>query len=168
MALSPDSSKIVIRSPATFQEWETVKRLLRDYRNEFEDDTCFTSFEEEMNAIAKIYGQKSARKLIAVDSGTGDIVGCVAYRTFSRGVAEMKRLYVVPGYRGYGLGRRLAETIMAQAMLTGFKTMYLDTMLRMHAALQLYHNLGFIVIPPYHLQDPNKVVCFEKTLRKTS
>ena len=42
--------------------------------------------------------------------------------------------------------------------------MILDTMMEMKAAQQLYHHLGFDVIPPYNHQDTSKIVCFEKKL----
>jgi putative acetyltransferase len=153
-----------IRSPQSNVEWGVVKKLLIDYRGEFDDQTCFTSFEEEMDNIEQYYSDADKIKLIAVDEETHIIAGCVAMRPFAPAVAEMKRLYVVPAYRGYKLGRILAEAIMEKAAEQGYHSMVLDTMYEMQAAQQLYYNLGFHTIPPYNQQDESKVVCFEKTL----
>src|SRR5689334_13584447 len=109
-----------IRSPQTNEEWEVVKKLLIDYRNEFDDQTCFTSFEQEMENIEGYYSEPGKIKLIALDDENGMIAGCVAMRAFTPEIAEMKRLYVVPAYRGFKLGRVLAEAIMEKAVEQGF------------------------------------------------
>lgn len=153
-----------IREPNSETEWNAVKRLLRDYYNEFDDKTCFTSFDAEMDNIQQLYAEADKHKLIAVDDDSGEVVGCVAYRTLSPGVSEMKRLYVNPSHRGYKLGRRLAEAIIEKAKIAGLHSMILDTMMEMKSAQQLYHRLGFHIIEPYNQQDTNKIVCFEKLL----
>jgi putative acetyltransferase len=154
----------IIRSPESSLEWATVKRLLQDYRGEFDDESCFTSFEEETDNIEQYYADHDKIKLIVVDESNQTIAGCVALRSYTPEVAEMKRLYVVPGYRGYKLGRKLAEAILDRAVEQGYHSMVLDTMYEMQAAQQLYYSLGFHVIPPYNQQDESKVVCFEKIL----
>jgi RimJ/RimL family protein N-acetyltransferase len=78
-----------------------VKKLLIDYRNEFDDQTCFTSFEQEMENIELYYSDSDKIKLIVVDESNDTIAGCVAMRSFSPEIAEMKRLYVAPAYRGF-------------------------------------------------------------------
>ena len=154
----------IIRTPQTDSEWTVVKKLLQDYRGEFDDETCYTSFEQELDNLELYYADEDKIKLIVVDEASNTIAGCVALRSFSPGVAEMKRLYVVPSFRGHKLGRKLAEAIIEKAVEKGYHAMVLDTMYEMLAAQQLYYSLGFHTIPPYHLQDESKVVCFEKIL----
>lgn len=154
-----------IRSPQSRQEWDEVIQLLVDYRDEFNNDSCFTSFEAEMANIEELYAKEGVLKLIALSDTDGSMAGCVAYRTYAYGVAEMKRLYVVPAHRGRHLGRILAETIVTRAVEKGFDSIILDTMVEMKAAQQLYHQLGFEIIPSYEDQDPSRIVCFEKKLK---
>ncbi len=48
-------STFTIRPPQSKDEWDVVRQLLIDYRNEFDDKTCFTSFEEELQNIEGVY-----------------------------------------------------------------------------------------------------------------
>lgn len=153
-----------IRSPKNKEEWNIVKKLLLDYKHEFNDDTCFTSFEEELANIEQYYAGDDMLKLIAIDENNGTIAGCVAFKTFATSACEMKRLYVNPLHRGHQLGRRLVEALIIHANKRGYHKMILDTMVEMKAAQHLYHQLGFSIIAPYNHQDTAKLICFELNL----
>ena len=150
----------IIRPPNSASEWQSVRNLLIDYHNEFDDKTCFTSFEAELNNIENLYAAPDKVKLIAQDESTGQIVGCVAFRSIAPGVAEMKRLYVMPSHRRNKLGKLLAERIISRAKQMGYNDMVLDTMTEMKAARKLYEQLGFNVIPPYSDQETRNVICY--------
>ncbi len=156
------SDDYIIRPPQTQEEWDQIPGLLLDYKNEFDDDTCFTTFDEEMANVRNVYTDPGSHLILAVEESEKKVVGCIAMRTFSPGVAEMKRLYVVPSHRGLHLGENLALEILSYAEEKGYNSMLLDTMYEMHAAQKLYQQLGFVKVEPYHDQDPLKVVCYEK------
>ncbi|MDY0872035.1 GNAT family N-acetyltransferase [Dongia rigui] len=80
----------------------------------------------------------------------GRPAGCIALRNLGLGIAEMKRLYVDDPYRGLGLGRALAERVLAEAKAIGYHAIRLDTSRHQIEAIRLYESLGFSRIQPYH------------------
>ena len=81
-------------------------------------------------------------------------VGCVALREIDADRCEMKRMFVAPPYQGKGLGRALAEAIIAEAKTIGYTTMRLDTSVRQLEARGLYQSVGFSEIAPYYDLPP--------------
>jgi ribosomal protein S18 acetylase RimI-like enzyme len=84
----------------------------------------------------------------------GAPAGCCAFRPLITSdhpnACEMKRLFVRPAFRSFGLGRRLVEHTMTFAQLAGYSNMLLDTLSDMEAARALYQEAGFVEIPPYY------------------
>ena len=115
-------------------------------------DLCFQNFEAELAALPGEYSAPCGRLLLAwVD---GALAGCGALRGLVdvdyANACEMKRLYVRPAFRRFGLGRILAQALIDQAREAGYSCMLLDTLDDMEAARGLYGVLGFEEIAPYY------------------
>ena len=123
------------------KDYAAGKTLIEEYAAALGVDLCFQNFSEEIANLPKIYG--SARGCLLLARINRELVGCVAIRSQSADICEMKRLYVKPQYRGAGLGRRLAETAIHSAQKLGYSRMVLDTLPSMTEAQSLYESLGF-------------------------
>jgi GNAT superfamily N-acetyltransferase len=90
-------------------------------------------------------------------------VGLAALRTFSPGIGEIKRMYVVPAHRGSGVARQLLEELERRAREHGFARVRLDTHDRLSEANRLYRSAGYREIPDYNA-NPRANRWFEKFL----
>jgi ribosomal protein S18 acetylase RimI-like enzyme len=125
----------------------SVRALFEEYAASLNFDLCFQGFDEELANLPGNYAPPEGRLLLAFHSL--EAAGCVALQKFEEGICEMKRLYVKPQFRGLGIGRTLAETVISEAWKIGYRRMCLDTVPSMHEAQALYDSLGFQDIEPY-------------------
>jgi putative acetyltransferase len=127
---------------------EQARALLIEYAESLRVDLSFQSFDEELSAFPESYLPPGEALILAT---RGDAVaGSVAMRRLDAGICEMKRLYVRPEFRGFGVGRELAVAIIDSARHAGYRHMRLDTLPGMHDAQRLYRLLGFREIAAYY------------------
>ncbi len=138
-------------APATSgDDLREARRLFSEYGASLAVDLAYQDFAAELAGLPGRYGPPGGALLLARDEA-GVPLGCVALRSSGpAGTAEMKRLYVAPAGRGRGLGRALAEAIVAEAARLGYREIRLDTLPDMEAAQALYRELGFLPVEPYY------------------
>ena len=139
-------------TPASPQEFDAARELFREYADQLGVDLCFQGFEQELVELPGEYAPPRGALLLAIVDGA--VAGCCALRPLDTAdyanAAEMKRLYVRKPFRGFGLGRQLAEAMLDAARQGGYASVLLDTLSDMEAARALYDELGFEAIPPYY------------------
>ncbi len=128
-------------------ERDDVRTLLREYAASLPFQLDFQDFDRELSELPGAYAPPRGALLVARLDGR--VAGCVALRPLTGDTCELKRLFVRPGARGAGLGRRLAVAIVAEARRLGYARMRLDTTPGMEAAQALYEELGFEETGPY-------------------
>ncbi len=149
-ALDKPPVEIVVAS--TPDHISAVRELFKEYASQLEVSLSFQGFDDELTQLPGEYGEPRGSLLLALVDG--ECAGCCALRPLEDvdygNAAEMKRLFVRKAFRGFGLGRQLAEAILETARRLDYACVLLDTLNDMEAARALYEELGFEEIPPYY------------------
>jgi ribosomal protein S18 acetylase RimI-like enzyme len=92
-----------------------------------------------------------------------EVAGCGAVTFLDHERAEIKRMWVAPGSRGLGVGRRLLTRLEAEARRAGRSTVVLDTNATLTEAVALYEAAGYVAIERYN-DNPYAQRWFAKSL----
>ena len=125
-----------------------IARLMREYIETLQADISFQDFESEYASLPGKYARPEG--VVLIGRTANEAVGIVAYRPLEHRICEMKRLYVLPRFRGTGLGRLLAEELVRDARSHGYRRMVLDSLPSMRPAQAVYNTMGFQPIPAYY------------------
>lgn len=143
---------IQLITPETAEDWQETRLILRDYAASLAVDLAFQGFDEELASLPGAYAPPGGLMLLALVDGA--VAGSGAFRPLPDAdypnACEMKRLFVRPAFRRFGLGRILAQALMDRATEAGYSSMLLDTLDDMEAARGLYESLGFVEVPPFY------------------
>lgn len=71
------------------------------------------------------------------------------FTRFEDGVAEIKRMYIVPEARGQGLGRQLLAAVERAAWRSGYRRVILATGPKQPVAQALYRSAGYVDIESF-------------------
>ncbi len=147
-----DTPVIELLTPATPEWIDATRAIFREYAAQLGVDLCFQNFDAELADLPGEYIVPAGALLLATVDG--EIAACGALRPLTDvdypNACEMKRLYVRPAFRRFGLGRLLAQALMDRGLQAGYSTLLLDTLDDMEAARGLYTSLGFEEIAPYY------------------
>lgn len=136
-----------IRSAESMEDIAAVRELWREYWQSFGLPLDFQGFAAELDGLPGVYAAPGGTLLIArVD---GDPAGTIALRGLDPTSGEVKRLFLRPKYRGFGLGKRLLEAVFERSHAIGYQFLYADTLPVMAEALNLYLRYGFERSEPY-------------------
>lgn len=124
------------------------------------------TFQNVDSELADLPGKKytsagNGALFVLEDIASGRLAGCIALKDLGDGIAEAKRLFVRPEFRGKDLGRLLLVHIIEIAQQSGYDKIRLDTLARFTEANALYKILGFQRIDPYNYNPEDDVLYFE-------
>ena len=92
-------------------------------------------------------------------------VGCGAVKKHSEGVAEIKRMFVLPDHRGQGIAGAVLAELENWARELGFSECILETGKKQPEAIRLYQKNGYTLIPNYgQYEGVENSVCMKKQL----
>jgi GNAT superfamily N-acetyltransferase len=150
---------ITLRTVNWSDDIETVRRLLKDYRQWLADHQGITGsseprrsagldrIDQEIAGLPGVYGPPHGEIILAFERKA--LVACGALRELEPGIGEIKRVYVRADHRGPGFGPRLTNAVIRRARDIGYERVRVDTLPTMVAAIQFYQEMGFTPIPAY-------------------
>ena len=131
---------------------DAVRALIRAFYRwvmaeiaEADNPAVFAGLEKELAGLPGRYGPPTGCLVLArLD---GEPAGCVAFYSHDASTIELKRMFVLPGARGHGIGERMLEVLLAQARAAGARRALLSSHHTMHAAHATYRRAGFRDVP---------------------
>jgi GNAT superfamily N-acetyltransferase len=92
-------------------------------------------------------------------------VGCGGLRPLEPGAAELKRMYVVPEWRGRGVSGAVLSALEQAAVARGWHTLRLETGPKQAAAIRFYERSGYVSVPAFgaYASDPTSL-CYAREL----
>jgi GNAT superfamily N-acetyltransferase len=121
----------------------------------------FSTIANTPSATPEDFGQPGAGFLVLYRGE--DAIACGGVKQIGPGMAEIKRMYVVPAERSRGHARRLLTALEELAARLGHTKVRLDTGNRQPHALALYSSAGYREIPDYN-ENVYASYWFEKDL----
>ncbi len=154
---------IAIANLRSWSEIQAARTLFKKYAEALPFGLGYQNFEAELAGLPAPYIPPSGCLLFAKRNSR--FLGVVGLKPLGPGIAEIKRLYVVPAARRSGLGRALLERALNEARQKGYERVRLDSHHpSMTTAIAVYRSLGFVEIPPYGPDLNGEIVFFEKRL----
>jgi GNAT superfamily N-acetyltransferase len=123
------------------QIWKLISEVLRSYGITANQQTT----DQDLVNVEQSYWNRKGAFFALLDGEA--LIGTVALQRQTDTTCELCRMYLAPGYRGRGLGRRLLEHAVREAKTLGFKEMNLKTASVLVEAISLYERAGFKVLP---------------------
>jgi GNAT superfamily N-acetyltransferase len=126
--------------------------------------------DETMAAVGAALVVHPEQMVATVGSFDGDeLVGHAALRPAGpvqgADALEVKRVMVLPKYRGQGISKRIMTELETIARERGVSELVLQTGARQAEAIALYERIGYRLIPRFGLYEPVEFfLCYGKTL----
>ena len=95
----------------------------------------------------------------------GTAVACGGLRPLADGGLEVKRMYVVPELRGWGIATAVLRRIEQEALVLGVSELMLETGTEQPDAMRFYEREGYRRIPNFGLYEgEEQSVCYARRL----
>ena len=153
---------IEIKQAQTKDEFLSAKKLIFEYVEWLGIDLSFQNFDKEMETMPKTYGDPDGGLFIVLRNDLP--VGVAGIKRYNEKECEVKRMFVQPESRGFGIGKLLLTECIALAKKLKYEAIKLDTAGYMKSAIKLYTDHGFVEIPSYRHNPHEDAKYFELIL----
>lgn len=111
------------------------------------------------------FNKSSSLKNALICYENGVAFGIGAYKEFEPKVAEIKRMYTVPEYRGKGIAKAILTELELWAKEENYTSSILETGYLQKDAIGLYQKLGYEIIDNFgQYKGVENSVCMKKSL----
>ncbi len=127
------------------------------------DDRFETGLDRAAVQSTDVHEISPPRGLVLIARLAGRPVGCGVLKRTGPGVIDIKRMWIDPGVRGRGLGRRLLRQLVHEAGGFEVDEVRLETNRALVEAIALYRAEGFIEVEPFN-DEPHAHHWFSRKL----
>jgi ribosomal protein S18 acetylase RimI-like enzyme len=135
---------IASQDPASADSQFCIGRYFDELDHRFHD-----GFDPALSISVDVEELSEPAGLILIARLRGAAIGCGAIKFHDDEPAEIKRMWVSPDARGFGLGRRLLIELERHAAEQGVKTVRLETNRSLTEAIGLYRSAGYREVPAF-------------------
>lgn len=137
----PAARRVILSVAYNIYGWEgSLEDSIRHWESSGEFD--------DMEHMEEYYFKNDGHFLVVLDDAK--VVGSGAVRKFDGETAEMKRLWLLEGYHGRGIGYRVVSQLFEFSRSSGYKRIILQTSPEQVRAVAFYKRLGFREIESYN------------------
>lgn len=113
--------------------------------------------------VADAPAMRSPTGAFVVARSDGAVIACGGVQRHRDATGEIKRMWVHPGWRGLGLGRRMLDRLESHAAALGYRHVVLDTNDTLTEAISMYERAGYALVERYN-DNPYAMHWFSKAL----
>lgn len=134
-----------IQPPDNFRIAQIIRQVLTEYGA---NRPGFAWADPELDALSNAY--QAAGAVYYVVTVAGEVIGGAGIAPFPceyPHICELQKMYLLPTFRGQGIGKALLEKILRSAQDRQYRGCYLETLDTMQEAISLYEQMGFQRLP---------------------
>lgn len=151
--------RLDVTDPSTADAQYCVREYLTELAHRFSD-----GFDPALSISATVAELSPPAGLLVVATLHAEPIGCGALKFHGDRATELKRMWISPGVRGLGLGRRLLLELERQAAQHGSRLLRLEANRSLTEAIELYRSAGYREVGRFN-DEPYADHWFEKRLR---
>jgi len=127
---------------ATNQDAPDIRRVVFSVLEEYDLTAEHETIDIDLRDIERDYFARGGCFEVVIDEDD-KIVGTVGLYPYDHGTCELRKMYLLPAYRGKGTGKKLMDRMLAKAKALGFQHMVLETSSKLVNAIAMYRRYGF-------------------------
>ena len=139
---------------------DVVKTVLEEYGLGWEASCgCGAGADQDAVQVEAFYLERGGEFWVIEKAGS--VVGTGGYHPIERGenAVEIRKMYLLPSARGYGLGRYLLSQLEQAAAGRGFDQAWVETASVLEEAVRLYERNGYEPMAGVETERCDRVYC---------